>query len=129
MLCIAGFDGYFKRVNPAWENVLGIPTAELLAHPYVDFVHPDDRAATFAEGKNSSRAFRAVSFENRYRRGDGSYIWLLWNATPSSSEKLIFAVARDVTQRKRAERRTAAGYAVTRVLAEADSLETARRKS
>jgi PAS domain S-box-containing protein len=125
MLCIAGFDGYFKRVNPAWEKVLGIPTAQLLARPYVDFVHPDDRTATFAEGEKLVGGGETVSFENRYRRGNGSYIWLLWNATPSSSEKLIFAVARDVTERKRAERRTAAGYAVTRVLAEADSLETA----
>src|SRR5208282_4318302 len=125
MLCIAGFDGYFKRVNPAWEKVLGIPTAELLARPYVDFVHPDDRAATFAEGAKLVEGGETVSFEDRYRRGNGSYIWLLWNATPSGSEKLIYAVARDVTERKRAERRTAAGYAVTRVLAEADSLETA----
>ncbi len=125
MLCIAGFDGYFKRVNPAWEKVLGIPTAELLARPYIDFVHPDDRAATFAEGAKLVEGGETVSFENRYRRGNVSYIWLLWNATPSSSEKLIYAVARDVTERKRAERRTAAGYAVTRVLAEADSLETA----
>ena len=125
MLCIAGFDGYFKRVNPAWEKVLGIPTAELLAHPYVEFVHPDDREPTIAEGKKLGAGAETISFENRYRRSDGSYVWLLWNATPSANEKLVFAVARDVTQRKRVERRTAAGYAVTRVLAEADSLETA----
>jgi PAS domain S-box-containing protein len=125
MLCIAGFDGYFKRLNPAWERVLGIPASQLLAHPYVDFVHPDDRQATMAEGEKLMTGVQTISFENRYKRGDGSYVWLLWNATPSSSEKLIFAIARDVTQQKRAERRAAAGYAVTRVLAEADSLETA----
>jgi len=125
MLCIAGFDGYFKRVNPAWEKLLGIPPAELLARPYVEFVHPDDREATLAEGAKLVQGGETISFENRYRRGDGRYIWLLWNATPSSNEKLIFAVARDVTQRKRAERRTAAGYAVTSVLAEAESLEMA----
>jgi PAS domain S-box-containing protein len=125
MLCIAGFDGYFKRVNPAWERVLGIPSRELLERPYVDFVHPDDRAATVTEGKKLSSGAETIAFENRYRRGDGSYIWLLWNATTSASEKLIFAVARDVTERKRAERRTNAGYAVTRVLAQAESLETA----
>ena len=125
MLCIAGFDGYFKRVNPAWEKVLGISAAELTSHPYVEFVHPDDRESTVAEGNKLVAGGETISFENRYRRGDGSYIWLLWNATPSSTEKLVFAVARDVTLRKRAERRTAAGYAVTSVLAEADSLETA----
>ena len=125
MLCIAGFDGYFKRVNPAWERVLGIPLADLLARPYVEFVHPDDRESTLAEGEKLVEGGETISFENRYRRGDGRYLWLLWNAIPSSSEKLVFAVARDVTQRKRAERRTAAGYAVTSVLADADSLETA----
>jgi len=125
MLCIAGFDGYFKRVNPAWEKVLGVPNRELLARPYVEFVHPDDREATLREGQKLKAGGETISFENRYRRGDGRYIWLLWNATPSSSEKLVFAVARDVTERKRQERRAVAGYAVTRVLAEADSLETA----
>ena len=125
MLCIAGFGGYFKRVNPAWERVLGIPSRELLARPYIDFVHPDDREATIAEAKKLGVGAQTVSFENRYRRSDGSYVWLLWNATPSCNENLIFAVARDVTQRKRVEHRTAAGYAVTRVLAEAESLETA----
>jgi len=125
MLCVAGFDGYFKRVNPAWERVLGIPARELLEKPYVDFVHPDDREATLVEGKKLVSGAETVSFENRYRRADGSYIWLLWNATPSASEKLVFAVARDITGRKRAERRTNAAYAVTRVLAEAESLQAA----
>jgi len=125
MLCIAGFDGYFKRVNPAWERVLGIPSSELLAHPYIEFVHPDDRQATIAEALKLDAGAQTISFENRYRRGDGSYVWLLWNATPSTNEKLIFAIAHDTTQRKRTERRAAAGYAVTRVLAEAESLEAA----
>ena len=125
MLCIADMEGYFKRINPAWEKTLGIPTAELLAHPYADFVHPDDRAATYAEAKKIGEGIPAVSFENRYRRGDGTYIWLLWNATISRDSRLIFAVARDITQRKRAERRLAAGYAVTRVLAEAEHYDLA----
>jgi PAS domain S-box-containing protein len=125
MLCIAGFDGYFKRINPAWERVLGFPSSELLAQPYLDFVHPDDRQATIAEASKLGTGAKTISFENRYRCRDGSYVWLLWNATPSGNEQLIFAVARDVTQRKRVERRTAAGYAVTSVLAEADSLEAA----
>jgi PAS domain S-box-containing protein len=125
MLCIAGFDGYFKRVNPACERVLGVPARDLLNRPYVEFVHPDDREATIAEGSKLVSGAETISFENRYRRADGSYVWLLWNATPSASEQLIFAVARDITERKRAERRTNAGYAVTRVLAEAESLGAA----
>jgi len=125
MFCIASFDGYFKRINPAWEQVLGISRDDLLAHPYLDFIHPDDRQSTIAEAERLSAGAKTISFENRYRHRDGSYVWLLWNAIPSTNEKLIFAVARDITQQKRAERRTEAGYAVTRVLAEADSLETA----
>ncbi|MGB0037105.1 MAG: response regulator [Candidatus Acidiferrales bacterium] len=125
MLGIAGFDGYFKRVNPAWEKTLGIPTAELLTRPYLDFVHPDDRDATIREARKLGEGFQTISFENRYRCGDGTYIWLLWNATPSSEQQLVFAVARDITLRKRAERRLAAGYAITRVLADAETLDGA----
>ena len=125
MLCIAGFDGYFKRINPAWEKTLGIPEKELLARPYLDFVHPEDRAATLAEMKQIATGRVTFSFENRYRCADGTYIWVLWNATPSSDQQLVFAVGRDITLRKRAERRLAAGYAVTRVLADAETLDEA----
>src|SRR3984885_12152732 len=125
MLCIAGFDGYFKRINPAWEGTLGIPKEELLSRPYVDFVHPDDREATINEARKMDQGELTISFENRYRSADGTYLWLLWNATPNKSLKLIFAVARDITQRKHTERRLATGYAVTNLLADAESLEAA----
>jgi PAS domain S-box-containing protein len=125
MLCIAGFDGYFKRINPAWENTLGRPTSEMLSRPYFEFIHPDDLAVTLEEAKKIGEGGQSLSFENRFRCADGSYKWLLWNATPSADEKLIFAVARDITVRKKAERRLSTGYAVTRVLAESESLSAA----
>jgi PAS domain S-box-containing protein len=100
LLCIAGFDGYFKRLNPVWETVLGYPIAELMAQPFVDFIHPDDRVATLAKADAISHGDTAVSFENRYRCKDGSYRWLSWTAVPAVELARVFAVARDITAQK-----------------------------
>src|ERR1700692_974206 len=75
LLCIAGFDGHFKRLNPAWDRTLGFTLEELLAKPYLDFVHEDDRAATITEARRLATGDDTVSFENRYRCKDGSYKW------------------------------------------------------
>ena len=103
MLCIAGFDGYFKRLNPAWEHTLGYTVDYLMSSPFVEFVHPEDRDATLNNLKNLSGGADVISFENRYRCRDGSYKWMLWNATPLVSQNLIYAAARDITDRKRNE--------------------------
>src|SRR5712691_1160764 len=100
MLCIAGFDGYFKKLNPAWSATLGFSDEELTGRPYLDFVHPEDRAATIAEATKLSQGVDTIHFENRYACKDGSYIWLAWTAKQSASEHLIFAVARDMTAQK-----------------------------
>ena len=102
MLCIAGFDGYFKRINKAWVSTLGHTTEELLAVPYVEFVHPEDRARTVEEAANLDIGRDTVSFENRYRCNDGSYRWLRWRARADSDTRRIYAVARDITDRKQA---------------------------
>jgi len=103
LLCIAGADGYFKRLNPAWETVLGYSTEELMAKPFLEFIHPDDRQATIRESEKLGKGLDTISFENRYQCKDGSYRWLLWSATPFAEKQLIYAVARDITELKRAE--------------------------
>ncbi|MCA1652072.1 MAG: response regulator, partial [Acidobacteria bacterium] len=103
LLCIAGFDGYFKRLNPAWSQVLGFTTAELLASPYLDFVHPDDREATTAQVAGLSGGVMMLSFENRFRCKDGAYRWLQWMATPLVEQEVIYAAGRDVTEQKLAD--------------------------
>jgi PAS domain S-box-containing protein len=125
LLCIAGFDGYFKRLNSAWETTLGYSLGELMSAPYTEFVHPDDRAATLAEAEKIVQGSQTISFENRYRARDGSYRWLMWSARPAADNQRVYAVARDITARKRAEQRLSAGYSLTRVLEESASLRDA----
>jgi formate hydrogenlyase transcriptional activator len=124
-LCIAGFDGYFKQINPAWAKTLGYTEEELLAKPYLEFVHPDDRQPTVHAAADVSSGMTVLEFRNRYRAKDGSYRWLAWNASPSPEEQLIYAVARDITDLKRHEERQEAAYRVTQVLASSTSFEAA----
>jgi PAS domain S-box-containing protein len=103
MLCFLDFDGYFKRLNPAWERTLGFTREELMSKPFIEFVHPDDRERTLNQNRDVRGGGRALSFENRYLCKDGSYRWLRWNAAPDLSEQVIYSVARDVTESKDAE--------------------------
>lgn len=73
LLCIAGFDGYFKVLNPAWEKVLGHSIEELLSKPWLAFVHPDDIDATIRAGETVMSGAELIRFQNRYRARDGSY--------------------------------------------------------
>jgi PAS domain S-box-containing protein len=103
MMCVAGFDGYFKRVNPAWQQVLGYTEEELLSRPYMEFVHPDDREATTREAGRVSEGQNVVYFENRFLHKDGTHRWLLWAATPYVEQQVVYAAAHDITERKAAE--------------------------
>lgn len=103
MLCQLGFDGHFKRLNPAWERTLGFTRKELMSKPFIEFVHPDDRERTLNQNREVRRGGQALSFENRYLCRDGTYKWLLWNAASDAGHRTIYSVARDVTVSKRAD--------------------------
>jgi len=103
LLSVAGFDGFFKRLNSAWAQLLGHTEEELLSRPFIDFVHPDDVEATLAEVASLAEGGRTIQFENRYRASDGSYRRLSWSARPYPEEELIYAIARDTTAERERE--------------------------
>jgi diguanylate cyclase (GGDEF)-like protein/PAS domain S-box-containing protein len=102
LMVIANEEGYFVRVNLTFSRTLGYSTAELLARPFTDFIHPDDVQPTLDTYAAQSAGNEVVGFENRYRCKDGSYRWLWWSAS-ATEDGFIYATARDMTERKRAE--------------------------
>jgi PAS domain S-box-containing protein len=100
LLCVAGLDGYYKRLNPAFERTLGYSRQELLSRPFFDFVHPDDRAATREAMDRLAGGHELVHFENRYVRPDGSERLLEWSVRPVPERGLVYGAARDVTERR-----------------------------
>lgn len=100
LFCIVGFDGYFKRLNPAWESVLGYDLNELKTHPFLEFVHPEDVESTRAQATKISQGQNALWFENRYRTQDGNYRWLAWTTVAFPEEQMMYAIARDITESK-----------------------------
>jgi PAS domain S-box-containing protein len=103
LLCVAGFDGYFRRINPAFERMLGWSAEELLARPFLEFVYPEDQAASQAAVTRLQGGNEVISFENRGLRKDGSHRWLLWTAVPVVAQGLFYAAGRDITERKETE--------------------------
>jgi len=101
LLCIADMSGRFRRLNPEWSRTLGYPLAELEGRRFLDLVHPDDRAATQSAVADLAEGREVLNFVNRYRCQDGSYRWIEWRAYASG--QLINAVARDITERQRAQ--------------------------
>ncbi|MDZ4673325.1 MAG: PAS domain-containing protein [Gemmatimonadota bacterium] len=99
LMCIAGTDGYFKIVNPAFKRVLGYTAQELLADPFVGLIHPDDRDATVAEVARLADGSPTLAFVNRYRSKSGGYVTLDWKAFPEPAARLIYATARVIPPR------------------------------
>ena len=104
LFCIANMDGFFLRVNSNFSRLLGYAEEEFLSHPFLDFVHSDDRPATLAEVTRLASGLPVVQFRNRYRDSHGEYHWLEWVAQSTPKEGMIFGVARDVTERIRMEK-------------------------
>jgi putative two-component system response regulator len=104
LICTASFDGRFVDLSPSWKQVLGYELEDLMSRPFVDFIHPDDLQATLDEvDKQANSGQLVLNFQNRYRHMDGSYRWLEWTSRPDYPSGLMFAVARDISQRKQAE--------------------------
>jgi len=98
MACIASTDGHFLKINPMWQATLGYTEQEILATPFLEFIHPDDRDATMNQIAQQLAGEPTLLFSNRYRCKDGSYKWLEWRATPDINKTLLFALARDTTE-------------------------------
>jgi PAS domain S-box-containing protein len=95
---IAHKDGYFTKVNPAWEKTLGYTAEEVMSVPFIEFVHPDDRARTLEEAGLQSAEYRTRKFVNRYRAKDGTYRTFEWTTTFNRDEVTRFGVAHDITE-------------------------------
>lgn len=101
LLCIAGYDGYFKRINPTVSKTLGYSNEELFAQPINSFVHPDDKDITAMNRENLTKNKPLLNFENRYITKSGETVWLSWTSMPIDSEKVVFAIAKNITHKRK----------------------------
>jgi PAS domain S-box-containing protein len=103
MMCVAGLDGYFRLVNPAFVRTLGYSEKELLSKPFYEFVHPEDRQSNISELQSLRNGMKIVYCEHRYICKGGSFKWLAWTSYSDVEKGLIYAVGRDITERKQNE--------------------------
>lgn len=103
-ICIAGFDGYFKRINPAVSKALGYTEDELYARPISSFVYQPDLKITIETREQVYKNNPLLNFENRYVTKTGEIIWLSWTSMPMESEKLVYAIAKNITHSKRVDK-------------------------
>lgn len=103
LLCIAGFDGYFRRINPAVSKLLGYSNEELLSQPISTFVFDDDKIITKASREVVLNSVPLLNFENRYQTKDGKIVWLSWTSMPAPEDQLVYAIAKNVTTKKKLE--------------------------
>ena len=104
LVCIAGKDGFFKKVNKAVINKLGFSEQELFASPITAFMHPEDREMTTRERSKLLKGKALINFQNRYLTKKGKIIWLDWTSIYFADKEIVFAIAKDVTERKEVEK-------------------------
>jgi PAS domain S-box-containing protein len=98
LACIVSADGYFKKVNPAWEKTLGYAREEVLSTPMLELIHPDDVERSLNEIAKQGRQYRTKHFVNRYRCKDGSYRIFDWSTTFNRDDSTRFGIAKDITE-------------------------------
>lgn len=103
LLCISGYDGYFKKVNPAVSQTLGYTMDELLANPIDSFIHVEDRDMTRRKRELIKNDTPLLNFENRYITKSGNTVWLSWTSMPIKTQELVFAIAKNINYKKRFE--------------------------
>lgn len=103
LLCIAGYDGFFKKVNQAVSDTLGYSLEELYKKPINDFIYPEDQTVTDKIRDQLRKAKPLFNFENRYVKKTGDIIWLRWTSVPVPEEKVIFAIGRNISYKKKLE--------------------------
>jgi len=103
LFCVLGYDGYFKKINPAFSRLLGYTTEELLAKPINHFIYSNDKEKTSLARNELKSQIPLFDFENRYVTKSGQIVWLLWTSTPVEDQKLIYAAAKNITYKKELE--------------------------
>lgn len=103
LLCIAGYDGYFKRINPSVSNLLGYSMEELYSTPIQNFIYHEDRNITSQTRTTITKSKPLINFENRYITKSGEMVWLSWTSLKVESDQLIFAIAKNITHQKKVE--------------------------
>jgi len=103
LLCIAGFDGFFKKINPAVSQLLGFTNEELFSKPINDFVYIEDQNPTSKVRSELHKNNPLFNFENRYVTKSGEIVWLSWTSMPVPEEKLVYAIAKNITHTKKIE--------------------------
>jgi PAS domain S-box-containing protein len=104
LICIAGYDGYFRRVNRTVLKTLGYTSEELMARPIHTLVHPEDQEITAKTRKNLvGNDVPLINFENRYIAKNGEIVCLSWTSMPIDSDQLVFAIAKNVTHKRKVE--------------------------